>query len=331
MRIVIATGGIVRLAEIILEVTCVVVLISRWTYYDFFLRYRVLCHSKDVKKNDHRTTCQNIIAKLINDEDKYRFGKTKLFFRAGQVAYMEKLRSERLRDCGIMIQKNVKGWLYRKRYQQIRKSTMTIQRWTRGHLARRRVTMMRRTRAAIIIQKYMRGWIKRIQYQRLLARTLRMQARIRGCLARRRHREMLKNSKAIVIQKNVRGWLQRRKYQRTIKNVVLVQGLIRRFLAKKELKHLKIQAKSVEHQKKLNQGLENKIISLQQKLTASEKANKEFKAAVTNHREMVQELEVLRKGDQERKTAQNRITQLEEELAAVPASAISRSSGSRRP
>ena len=86
---------------------------SRWTYYDFFVRYRVLCHSKDIRRSDFRTTCENIITKLISDEDKYQFGKTKLFFRAGQVAYMEKLRSEKLRDCGIMIQKHVKGWLYR--------------------------------------------------------------------------------------------------------------------------------------------------------------------------------------------------------------------------
>ena len=48
---------------------------------------------------------------------------------------------------------------------------------------------------------------------------------------------------------------------------MILQSLIRRYLAKKEYKRLKIEAKSVAHQKKLNQGLENKIISLQQKLT----------------------------------------------------------------
>ena len=90
---------------------------SRWTYYDFFLRYRVLCHSKDIKRSDFRTTCENIITKLIQDEDKYQFGKTKLFFRAGQVAVMEKMRAGKLRDCGIMIQKHVKGMILIKFYQ----------------------------------------------------------------------------------------------------------------------------------------------------------------------------------------------------------------------
>ena len=85
---------------------------SRWTYYDFFVRYRVLCQSKDIKRSDFRTTCENIITKLIQDEDKYQFGKTKLFFRAGQVAFMEKMRAGKLRDCGIMIQKHVKGMCF---------------------------------------------------------------------------------------------------------------------------------------------------------------------------------------------------------------------------
>ena len=67
------------------------------------------------------------MTKLVSDEDKYKLGKTKIFFRAGQVAYMEKLRSEKLRACGVMIQKHVKMWLYRKRYLQKQKAALTIQ------------------------------------------------------------------------------------------------------------------------------------------------------------------------------------------------------------
>ena len=38
---------------------------SRWTYADFFGRYRVLCTSKDVKRGDHRLTCEKILGKII--------------------------------------------------------------------------------------------------------------------------------------------------------------------------------------------------------------------------------------------------------------------------
>lgn len=277
----------------------------------------MLCHSRDVKKNDHRTTCENIISKLINDEDKYRFGKSKLFFRAGQVAYMEKLRSEKLRECGIMIQKHVKGWLYRKKYRKTKASTLTMQRWVRGFLARRRTRHIRRTRAATSIQRFVRGWLKRVQYQRVQRSTIRLQAQIRGYLARKRHLELVRNAKAIVIQKNVRGWLQRQKYQRTLRQVVIVQCQVRRFMAKRELKRLKIAAKSIEHQKKLNEGLENKIISLQQKLTQTQQQNKAFKSLKNDHESALKELDTLRKSDQEKKAALKNLTSLEEELAAV--------------
>ena len=51
-----------------------------------------------------------------------------------------------------------------------------------------------------------------------------------------------------------------------MRGIVSIQGLVKCFLARKQLKLLKQEAKSIEHQKKLNKGLENKIISLQQKL-----------------------------------------------------------------
>jgi len=71
-------------------------------------------------------------ASLSQDEDKYQFGKTKIFFRAGQVAYLEKLRGDKLRACGVMIQKHVKGWIYRKKYLRVRQATLTLQTHTRG-------------------------------------------------------------------------------------------------------------------------------------------------------------------------------------------------------
>ncbi|CAB0015807.1 unnamed protein product [Nesidiocoris tenuis] len=68
--------------------------------------------------------------------DKFKFGKTKLFFRAGQVAHLEKLRSEKLLKCCIVIQKAVRGFLVRRRYTRTLKATNTLQRYFRGYLAR---------------------------------------------------------------------------------------------------------------------------------------------------------------------------------------------------
>lgn len=69
----------------------------------------------------------------------FQFGRTKIFFRAGQVAYLEKLRADKFRAACIKIQKTVRGWLQRVRYRKIRKSAVTLQRYGRGYLARRLV------------------------------------------------------------------------------------------------------------------------------------------------------------------------------------------------
>ena len=165
------------------------------------------------------------------------------------------------------------GWLYRKKYRSTKSATLTLQRWIRGFLARRKVRHMRKTKAAITLQRYVRGWVKRTQFLQNKDRTVRLQARVRGLQARLRYRELVRNAKALVIQTNIRGYLARKKYRKALRDVVLVQCQIRKFLAKKKLKKLKIQAKSMDHQKKLNKGLENKVILLQQKLSESQKVS----------------------------------------------------------
>jgi len=290
---------------------------SRWTYYDFFVRYRVLCTSKDVSRGDYRKTCENIVAKLIRDPDKYQFGKNKLFFRAGQVAYMEKLRSDKLKSCGIMIQKHVKGFLYRKRYETMKKSTGTIQRWVRGFLARRQARSMRRGKAATIIQAAYRGHVQRTKFLELRAMTIRLQTNMRAYRARKEYNRLLEEKCATIIQKRLRGWIARIKYARTVRSVIIAQNAVRRRIARKQLKKLKIEAKSVEKQKELNKGLENKIISLQQRLTEAIAENKGLKSKVEAGAALSEELGKAKKSGEDAKTKGERIKTLEEELRQV--------------
>lgn len=78
----------------------------------------------------------------LQDEDKYRFGLTKIFFRAGQVAYLERLRSNRLHSSGVLIQKHIRGWLQRKKFVSLRQATIHVQAHARGLLARRWVGLI---------------------------------------------------------------------------------------------------------------------------------------------------------------------------------------------
>lgn len=112
------------------------ILILRWTYEEFFSRYRLLLRGPQ-SQDQAQALCRRALPELITDPDQYCFGKTKVFFRAGQVALLERLRAERLRVAAMIIQSQVRGWLARIRYTRICWATRTIQKYCRGTLARR--------------------------------------------------------------------------------------------------------------------------------------------------------------------------------------------------
>ncbi|XP_068131564.1 unconventional myosin-Va isoform X3 [Hyperolius riggenbachi] len=297
---------------------------SRWTYQEFFSRYRVLMKQKDVL-SDRRQTCKNVLEKLILDKDKYQFGKTKIFFRAGQVAYLEKIRADKLRMACIRIQKTIRGWLMRKKYLRMRKAAINIQRHVRGYQARCLAKFLRRTRAAIIIQKYQRMFVVRQRYRHMQSITLALQTRLRGYAARKRFQQMLRIHKATIIQKHVRGWLARLFYKKSLEAIVYLQCCYRRMMAKRELKKLKIEARSVEHYKKLNVGMENKIMQLQRKVDEQTKDNKSLLERLThleityNHEKdkLRSDVDRLKQFEEEAKNSANRLLTLEDELARL--------------
>ncbi|XP_075883468.1 unconventional myosin-Va-like [Nelusetta ayraudi] len=295
---------------------------SRWTYQEFFSRYRVLMKQKDVL-SDRKQTCRNLMEKLIKDQDKYQFGKNKIFFRAGQVAYMEKLRSDKLRLACVRIQKTIRCWLARSKYLRMRQSAITVQRYVRGHQARSYVNLLRGTRAALVIQKYVRMWIARRRFQQQRSAAITIQCFMRSYMARQQFYKLIFDQKAAVIQRCVKGWLVRRRYRRTLAAVVLLQSCVRRWRAKKEFRKLKVEARSAEHFKKLNVGMENKILQLQHKINEQHKENRELsdrlhvveKTLCTEREKQSSEIGNLVRSEQEARAKAGRVPSLLEQLS----------------
>ncbi|XP_055087475.1 unconventional myosin-Vb isoform X2 [Periophthalmus magnuspinnatus] len=296
---------------------------SRWTYPDFFSRYRVLMKKSDLAIADKKVSCKNLLETLIKDPDMFQFGKSKIFFRAGQVAYLEKLRADKFRAACIKIQKTVRGWLGRVRYKKIRKSAILIQRYGRGYLARRYAEYLRLTRAAIICQKQYRMVRERRAFLRVRRAVVTIQAYTRGMYTRRIFREFMLHHKAMIIQKHVRGWMQRKKFQRARNAAIIIQCGFRRVRAKRQLKQLKIDAKSAQHLKNLNSGMENKIVQLQKKMDAQSKGYKQQNEQLvvanaslgTEVTKLQKELELFRS----QKSDDNLVTSLQDELARLRA------------
>ncbi|CAJ0873836.1 11776_t:CDS:10 [Entrophospora sp. SA101] len=231
---------------------------TRWVFDEFVQRYYMLIHSSKLS-SDTQKMCLQILDVSIKDADKYQVGSTKLFFRAGMLAYLEKLRLDRLNECVILMQKNMLRHMHKKRYQIIKTSTIKIQSLYRRNKAMKELQRLREQTAAIKIQKYWRGYVQRKRY--LL---------IRGIIARKRYQDMLRNDSATKIQ----AVYPRREYKRTVKHVIFVQSCLRRRMARSELKKLKIEARSATHLKEVSYKLENKVIELTQSLEQKVQENK---------------------------------------------------------
>ncbi|EHB18143.1 Myosin-Vc [Heterocephalus glaber] len=228
---------------------------SRWTYIEFYGRYGILMTRQELAAGDRKRVCQVVLRRLIQDWNQYQFGKTKIFFRAGQVAYLEKLRLDKLRQSCVVIQKRVRGWLQRRRFLHTRHAALVIQRYFRGQQSvRKAVTAqaLKEAWAAIVLQRHCRGYLVRSLYQLILMAAITIQAHARGFLARRRYRKMLEEHKAVILQKYARAWLARRRFQSIRRLVLNIQLAYRVQRLQKKL----------EDQNRENHGLVEKLTSL---------------------------------------------------------------------
>jgi myosin-5 len=152
---------------------------SRWTFDDFADRYYALVNSKhwDPHFNpDLNTLCSTILEKSIQDKDKYQVGLTKIFFRAGQLAYMEKLRADCWNECTVLLQKNMRRFITRIRYVRMKELALRLQRIARKKVALHNMQLIRQNNAVVVIQAHVRGFVARQQQKRHLNFVVNLQA-----------------------------------------------------------------------------------------------------------------------------------------------------------
>lgn len=126
-------------------------------------RYGLLLHT-DQWGTDIRTLCIRILEASVLDSNKYQVGLTKIFFRAGLLASFEQFRNIKLNSLAVLMQKNFRRYMERKKYLDLRKSTIAIQSIWRGTLAKRRVDGMRKEVAALLLQRTIRGYLQRQRF-----------------------------------------------------------------------------------------------------------------------------------------------------------------------
>ncbi|KAI6111535.1 myosin 5 [Pisolithus croceorrhizus] len=243
---------------------------SRWTYEEFAERYYMLVPSSDwqpmIQRLELKPLCSLILERTINDPDKYQNGLTKIFFRAGMLAALESLRSEKLNALATIIQKNMHRRMAMKRYNKLRAATIQIQTWWRAIMAKRLVESMRRDHAAKLLQTQIRSFMQRIVVPAITSLMSFGRTGLRGAQARRVYKESRFLYATVLLQSLFRGILYRRIYRGNVKHMIYLQSCVRRRLAKKQLKLLRAEARSVSKFKEISYRLENKVVELTQTL-----------------------------------------------------------------
>ncbi|KAJ5474825.1 hypothetical protein N7475_004391 [Penicillium sp. IBT 31633x] len=254
---------------------------TRWTYEEFAIRYYMLCHSSQWT-SEIREMCHAILRKALGDQeqDKYQLGLTKIFFRAGMLAFLENLRTSRLNECAIMIQKNLRAKYYRRRYLDARDAILTTQAFIRGFLARQQAQEIRRTKAATTIQRVWRGQKEKRKYTQIRKNFILFESVAKGYLCRRNIMDSINGNAAKVIQRAFRSWRQLRSWRQYRRKVITVQNLWRGKQARNSYKQLREDARDL---KQISYKLENKVVELTQYLQSLKLENKTLVSQLDNY------------------------------------------------
>jgi len=144
-------------------------------------RYYMLVPSPDwsamIQNLELQKLCSLVLERTINDPDKYQNGLTKIFFRAGMLAALESLRSDKLNALVTVIQKNMRRRVAQKKYQTMKQAAIKIQTWWRVIMARAFVEGVRKTTAAVKLQTATRRYIQRRNFKAISASVTRLQSR----------------------------------------------------------------------------------------------------------------------------------------------------------
>ncbi|TRY74310.1 hypothetical protein DNTS_002946 [Danionella cerebrum] len=105
---------------------------SRILYGDFKQRYKVLNASviPEGQFIDNKKACEKLLGSIDIDHDQYRFGHTKVFFKAGLLGTLEEMRDEKLASLVTMTQALCRAYLMRREFVKMterRDAIYTIQ------------------------------------------------------------------------------------------------------------------------------------------------------------------------------------------------------------
>ncbi|XP_022820375.1 myosin-VIIa [Spodoptera litura] len=189
----------------------------RHSFKEFVERYRFLISGvPPAHKTDCRSATAKICATVLGKSD-YQLGHTKVFLKDAHDLFLEQERDRVLTRKILILQRSIRGWVYRRRFLKMRA-------------------------AAILIQRHWRGKLQRIRYNKMKVGYARLQALIRARVLAHRFRHL--RGHIVALQAAARGYLVRRSYGHKMWAIVKIQSHARRLLCMRRYRRMRGEARA---------------------------------------------------------------------------------------
>merc|ERR1712142_1385642 len=99
---------------------------NRMPYSDFKQRYNIIAAKEMLEAKNDKEAAQNCFAKAGLEEELWRVGNTKVFFRAGVLGRLEEVREDRISLLMTWLQSVIRGWATRKYYAKLQKQRAAL-------------------------------------------------------------------------------------------------------------------------------------------------------------------------------------------------------------
>jgi len=99
---------------------------NRIPYPEFLKRYYLLGKNIPRSAPDARAATAALIDEVKLNPETFRFGVTKIFFKAGQLALIEEMREKKIGELLISIQSAARGYLSRQQYKRMTQKTVAV-------------------------------------------------------------------------------------------------------------------------------------------------------------------------------------------------------------
>ncbi|KAL1244427.1 Myosin-VIIa [Trichinella spiralis] len=162
----------------------------RYKFQDFAARYKTLLpslNSKNAKNN--QWVCERICFNAFGPPGEYQIGTSRVFLKDSQLLFLEQRRDEMLHIRATLIQKTIRGWLMRSKYQRTRQACIMIQKHWRRYQQETRYRKI--VRGFSRLQALVRAKKLTMEYQKLKILITSFQALCRGMLMRTKLRHSI--------------------------------------------------------------------------------------------------------------------------------------------